>query len=168
MTSISARFGAPLRLAAERMLRSLSRRQAFGLFPDRVAAEFTAICGFWTLALRAKLESLLRGERRRESRLPKRRKQSRTLEREMLPLLDFRHDGFVREKSLLYHTYMCCATRGRAAVDPSFTTRATHADRGSRARIKNYFIQPRPTSEIHDAAATSDASKRRRAFLCVF
>ena len=61
----------------------------FWLFRDRVAA---AICGFLTLALLAKLESLRCRERRRESRLRKLHPSEK-----IKCLLDFRHDGFVRE-----------------------------------------------------------------------
>ena len=76
----------------------------------------------------------------------------------------FRHDGFDAKFNVEATVLQGSRdSRTRAAVEPSCTTtRATRADRGPQARIKNYFIQPRPTSEIqHDAAATN-ASKPKK------
>ena len=76
----------------------------------------------------------------------------------------FRHDGFDAKFNVEATVLQVSRdSRTRAAVEPSCTTtRATRTDRGPQARIKNYFIQPRPTSEIqHDAAATN-ASKPKK------
>ena len=154
VTSISAGVGAPRRMASERPRRSLSRRQAFGFF---------AIV--WR---RSKGQFAVFAHLRSYESLPRRR---RSTTREMRGdtasekcHARFRHDGFDAKFNVEATVLQVSRdSRTRAAVEPSCTTtRATRADRGPQARIKNYFIQPRPTSEIqHDAAATY-ASKPKK------
>lgn len=148
-----AGVGAPRRMASERPRRSLSRRQAFGFFAivwRRSKGQFAV---FAHLRSHAKLESLPRRRRSKRGDTASEKCHAR-----------FRHDGFDAKFNVEATVLQVSRdSRTRAAVEPSCTTtRATRTDRGPQARIKNYFIQPRPTSEIqHDAAATN-ASKPKK------
>lgn len=160
VTSISAGVGAPRRMASERPRRSLSRRQAFGFFAivwRRSKGQFAV---FAHSRSHAKLDLCRGGGGSHDSEMPRTKLWRNHCEREMPRSIS--HDGFDAKFNVEATVLQVSRdSRTRAAVEPSCTTtRATRADRGPQARVKNYFIQPRPTSEIqHDAAATN-ASKR--------
>lgn len=140
--------------------RSLSRRQAFGFFAivwRRSKGQFAV---FAHSRSHAKLDLCRGGGGSQDSEMPRTKHWRNHCEREMPRSIS--HDGFDAKFNVEATVLQVSRdSRTRAAVEPSCTTtRATRADRGPQARVKNYFIQPRPTSEIqHDAAATN-ASKR--------
>lgn len=137
----------------------------FWLFRDRVAAEQGAICGFCSLALTRQTRSLPRRRRESTPEMPRTKHWRNHCEREMPRSIS--HDGFDAKFNVEATVLQVSRdSRTRAAVEPSCTTtRATRADRGPQARVKNYFIQPRPTSEIqHDAAATNASKRSLKAF----
>ena len=140
--------------------RSLSRRQAFGFFAivwRRSKGQFAV---FAHSRSHAKLDLCRGGGGSHDSEMPRTKHWRNHCEREMPRSIS--HDGFDAKFNVEATVLQVSRdSRTRAAVEPSCTTtRATRADRGPQARVKNYFIQPRPTSEIqHDAAATN-ASKR--------
>ena len=104
----------------------------FWLFRDRVAAEQGAICGFCTLALirisAAAAAEYDSGNARRHC------------EREMPRSIS--NDGFDAKFNVEATVLQVSRdSRTRAAVEPSCTTtRATRADRGPQARIKNILF----------------------------
>ena len=127
-----AGVGAPRRMASERPRRSLSRRQAFGFF---------AIV--WR---RSKGQFAVFAHLRSYESLPRRR---RSTTREMRGdtasekcHARFRHDGFDAKFNVEATVLQVSRdSRTRAAVEPSCTTtRATRADRGPQARIKNILF----------------------------
>ena len=143
----------------ERPRRSLSRRQAFGFFAIVWLRSKGQFAVFAHLRSHAKLESLPRRRRSKRGDTASEKCHAR-----------FRHDGFDAKFNVEATVLQVSRdSRTRAAVERASctTTRATRTDRGPQARIKNYFIQPRPTSEIqHDAAATNASKpkmKSRRA-----
>lgn len=160
VTSISAGVGAPRRMASER-----SRDHSAA---DRLLA-FSRSCGGGArgnlrfLRTRAHTPNSISAAAAAGVTTPKCREPNTGeihCEREMPRSIS--HDGFDAKFNVEATVLQVSRdSRTRAAVEPSCTTtRATRADRGPQARVKNYFIQPRPTSEIqHDAAATN-ASKR--------